>query len=43
MSLKLYNLDFSDTMTGAVCIALWLCQFELKLAAPQDFFKKKEQ
>ena len=38
MSLKLENLDFSDTMTGAVCIALWHCQFELKLATPQDFF-----
>ena len=37
MSRKLYNLDFSDIMTGAVCIALWRCQFELKLAAPQDF------
>ena len=26
-------------MTGAVCIALWWCQFELKLAAPQDLKK----
>ena len=27
MSLKLYNLDFSDSMTVfiAVCIALWQC------------------
>ena len=41
MSLKLENLDFSDTMTGAVRIALWRCQFELKLAASQDFFLKK--
>ena len=38
MSLRIKNLDFSDTKTGAVCIALWRCQFELKLAAPQDFF-----
>ena len=38
MSFKLYNFDFSDSMTGVVCIALWRCQFKFKLAAPRDFF-----
>ena len=41
ISLKLYNFDFSDFITGPVCIALWRCQFEFRLAAPQFFFSNK--
>ena len=29
-------------MTGSICIALWRCQFEFQLAAPQDLKKEHE-
>ena len=42
MSLKLQNFEVSDSVTGAVCIALWRCKLMFQLAAPQDFFLNKE-